>query len=67
MGKPGWTVTDFDTVVFGQLGDCGVVLTLKDGLRAVDDTHQVQVAKSGDGDGDSGGGYVHELNVWRRS
>ena len=66
VGKPGWTVTDRDTVLFGQLGgDGGVVLELKDGLRAVDITHQIEVAKSGNSVGDSGDGYVYEPNVWR--
>ena len=67
VGRPGWTVTDSDTVVFGQLGNGGVVLELKDGLRAAEITHRIPIAKSGDGDGDSGGGYVYEPNVWRGS
>ncbi|KAK3315621.1 hypothetical protein B0H66DRAFT_347672 [Apodospora peruviana] len=73
VGKPGWTLTDSNTAVFGKLGSNngggGVVLKLKDGLRAADITHEVQVpAKSGsNGDADSSGGcgYVYEPTAWR--
>ncbi|KAK0709924.1 hypothetical protein B0T26DRAFT_679275 [Lasiosphaeria miniovina] len=61
VGKPGWTVTGSDTVVFGQPGGGGVVLMLEDGLRSVDIAHQVPITE---GDGNSGG-YVYEPNVWR--